>query len=242
MVYQGSKTKIVKDIIPILQSYVDNPNCKGYFEPFVGGCNVIDKIKCDHKYGSDIHPYLIALLQKVQNDIEDIPLHISEEEYLNVRDNKNNYPDWYVGLVGFCATYGTRYFGGYGRSTKPDGTPRDIPNERIRNLLKQAPNLAGIKFSCKNYFDTNTNIKNFVIYCDPPYKDTTKYNVETFDYERFYDWCVMMAKNNIVFISEYNMPQDKFECIWSKKVITPMGLNVENTERTEKLFKAKERL
>jgi hypothetical protein len=62
------------------------------------------------------------------------------------------------------------------------------------------------------------------------------------DYERFYDWCVMMAKNNIVFISEYNMPQDKFECIWSKKVITPMGLNVENTERTEKLFKVKERL
>lgn len=37
MVYQGSKNRLAKDLVPIIQSYVDNPNCVGYLEPFVGG-------------------------------------------------------------------------------------------------------------------------------------------------------------------------------------------------------------
>lgn len=52
MVYMGSKNRLSKDIVPIIQSYIDG-GCKGYLEPFVGGANIIDKIKCNNKYGSD---------------------------------------------------------------------------------------------------------------------------------------------------------------------------------------------
>ena len=45
MKYVGSKNRLAKQIAPIIQSYVDKPNCKGYIEPFVGGANMIDKIK-----------------------------------------------------------------------------------------------------------------------------------------------------------------------------------------------------
>ena len=56
MNYIGSKNRLSKELVPIIQSYIDNmPNCNGYLEPFVGGANVIDKIKCENKYGSDIH-------------------------------------------------------------------------------------------------------------------------------------------------------------------------------------------
>ena len=62
MVYLGSKNKLAKYIVPIIQKYIDDTNCKDYFEPFVGGANIIDKIKCENKYGNDINKYLIALL------------------------------------------------------------------------------------------------------------------------------------------------------------------------------------
>lgn len=51
-----------------------------------------------------------------------------------------------------------------------------------------------------------------VIYCDIPYEDTNVYNkAEGFDYERFYDWCEHQTQP--VFISSYQMPEDRFDCI-----------------------------
>lgn len=234
MKYIGSKNRISKELAPIIQSYVNNSD--GYIEPFVGGANMIDKIKCDNKYGSDIHKELISLLQHIQINIDDVSLHISEDEYIRVRDNKEQYEDWYVGLVGFCSTFSAKYFGGYARAFKNDKvTPRDMSNEAIKNLLKQAPNLKDIKFNCKDFRDIK-NINNYVIYCDPPYRDTTKYKTENFPYEEFYDWCRKMSKDNIVLISEYNMPED-FKCIWQKESKVNFDSNRKNSDkRVEKLF------
>lgn len=51
-----------------------------------------------------------------------------------------------------------------------------------------------------------------VIYCDIPYKDTNVYNkADSFDYERFYQWCERQTQP--VFISSYQMPTDRFDCI-----------------------------
>lgn len=196
---------------------------------------MIDKIRCYHKYGSDAHKYLIALLRHVQNNVDDLPDTITEDEYNAVRANMGDYPDWYVGLVGF-ATFGAKWFGGYPRGFKADGvTPRDITNEAIRNIKKQSPNLKGIEFSCRNFLDCPTNIKNFVIYCDPPYRDTTKYATGDFPYDKFYQWCKDMAKNNIVLISEYYMPDDGFECIWQGNLKCTLDKN-SRIDKTEKLF------
>ena len=241
MKYVGSKNRISKHIVPIIQSYIDDNNIRNYYEPFVGGGNIIDKINCKNKYGSDIHKYLIALLQQAQTDTSVFPKTYSEEFYTYVRehylDTDFEYPDWYVGLVGF-STYGAKFFGGYPRGYKSDGvTPRDIVNESIRNIIKQSPSLKGIRFACQDYTDTKP-IKNFVIYCDPPYKGTLKYKGSgDFNYDKFYDWCVKMAKDNIVLISEYDMPKDRFECIWQKDILCSIdNANSNGSNRTEKLF------
>ena len=47
MKYMGSKSRIAKYIVPIIQKYIDENRITTYFEPFVGGANVIDKIDCD---------------------------------------------------------------------------------------------------------------------------------------------------------------------------------------------------
>lgn len=59
-----------------------------------------------------------------------------------------------------------------------------------------------------------------VIYCDIPYKGTAGYidrhKGDGFDYDAFYDWCE--AQTVPVFISEYDMPADRFEVVaeWAK--------------------------
>ena len=107
---------------------------------------MIDKIRCEKRIGNDIHKELIAMWQEIQNGWE-FPMHISEEEYVKVRDNKNDYPDYYVGLVGFNATFGSKYFGGYARGFKTDKiTPRDIPNEALRNLKSQIASILNVDF------------------------------------------------------------------------------------------------
>ena len=53
-----------------------------------------------------------------------------------------------------------------------------------------------------------------VIYCDIPYEGTDGYLEKDsggFDYERFYDWCEHQTQP--VFISSYQMPEDRFDCI-----------------------------
>lgn len=230
MKYIGSKNRIAKDIVPLIQSYVDKT--QKYFEPFVGGGNIIDKIKAEKKIGYDIHPYLIALLKQAQKDYSVFPTEITKEEYTNVRLNPENYENWYVGLVGFCASYKGKWFGGYANDTIDNGRLRNYSNEAIRNLIKQAPNLNDIKFYCRDYYTANPN--GYVIYCDPPYRNTTKYATEDFNYDKFYEWCKRMAKDNVVLISEYWMP-DGFECIWSKSLKCHLDINGVQ-DKIEKLF------
>ena len=213
----GSKAKLAKYIVPIIQNEIDTNGSIYYMEPFVGGANIIDKIQCQNKIGYDINKYLIALLKQIQIDVSVFPKTITEEEYNKVKNNKDNYSDWYVGLVGFCASFSAMFFGGYARDKS---TGRDIPNEGIRNIIKQSPNLKDIHFEIKNYFNID-NIIGYTIYCDPPYFEKTskrqKYEGQNkFDENIFWDWCRKIGKNNTILISNYDAPND-FKCIFEKE-------------------------
>ena len=48
MKYMGSKSKIASDIVAIINSYIVVYDIDDYIEPFVGGCNVIDKVNCSN--------------------------------------------------------------------------------------------------------------------------------------------------------------------------------------------------
>lgn len=67
MKYVGSKSRIAPAIVPIIQDYIDKGGTATYIEPFVGGANVIDKIKAEYRVGFDKNGYLIALLQYVKS-------------------------------------------------------------------------------------------------------------------------------------------------------------------------------
>ncbi|EKS4345012.1 DNA adenine methylase [Clostridium botulinum] len=237
----GGKARLSKELVPIIQSYITE-DTKGYLEPFVGGANIIDKIKCKNKIGIDIHKELIELLKYAQVNNGNIPDDILKEEYSEVKNNKDKYPKWYVGLVGFCGSFGAKYFGGYAYDPRyiKRGSNGSAVKTSIKNLKKQSPKLKDIKFKCCNFLDLPIDkIKGYVIYCDPPYRDTTGYKTKAFPYEKFYEWVKKLSIHNKVLITEYNMP-DEFQCIWQKehKVLIDSNRksNNKNNDRIEKLF------
>lgn len=242
MIYQGSKARLRKFILPILQKCIDDNKVDTYIEPFVGGANIIDHIACHKRIGSDNNQELIALLKYIQSDnsISIAPDDCTFEHYKDVRENRklntNKYSVEYTALIGWFASYGGRYFdGGYGRDNRGE---RCIYRERLENAKEQAAFLKDIDFSCAD-FEEYKDVKGCVFYLDPPYKDTKMYNGKNFDSERFYDFARHISKNNYVFISEYDMPQD-FEIVWSKerKVLQKSNRTVADVA-TEKLFKYK---
>lgn len=123
MVYMGSKNRIAKELIPIITDQLQ-PTW-WYIEPFVGGANMIDKIQHPYKLGADSNKYLIALLKYVQ-DGNQLPEFLSREDYLKVKDNKESYPDWYVGFVGFICSYNGCFFGSYAGITDIKMVDREI--------------------------------------------------------------------------------------------------------------------
>ena len=73
-----------------------------------------------------------------------------------------------------------------------------------------------------------------VIYCDIPYEDTNVYNkAESFDYERFYQWCERQTEP--VFISSYDMPADRFDCIEEYTHRSTLSASANNLV-TERIF------
>lgn len=240
MVYQGSKDKISKYLIPIIQDYIEKNNIDTYIELMVGGCNLIDKVQCEKKIGCDINNDLITLLKYIQkdNEVSIAPLDCSFDHYKDVRVNKYNgkYPLEYVALIGYCASYGGRYFDG-GYATAGKSSQRNIYQERVKNLRKQAPLLNDIEFYCCDYFNFDfSKYKNALFYFDPPYKGTKQYSKDIFDYDKFYDFCRDLSKTNIALISEYDMPDD-FKCIWKKEVKVNQKSNRTTADKAiEKLF------
>ena len=236
--YVGSKSRIAKHIVPIIQSYIDSTSAVFYLEPFIGGANVIDKISCDRKIGYDINHYLIELF-KHRDQITSLPDEITQEEYAAVRKSyqmqDGKYPDWYIGAVGFLASYNGKFFGGRAGIVKTKiGTYRNYYDEAKRNVIAQLPNLQDVEFAEADY--RTLDLDHFhggVIYCDIPYKGTTGYEND-FNHDEFWKWAEQASETNVVLVSEQQAPEN-WRSIWSQ----PVKRTLDNASRqniTENLF------
>lgn len=168
MKYVGSKARISKFIAQILQKAIDENGIETYVEPFVGGSNMIEHIRCKNKYGYDNNQYLIAFWKEIQdgwNPLETVQM--SKDFYVQVKNNKEKYPKHIVALCGLCATYNAKWFGGYaGIVHTKTGVQRNYYNEAVRNVLKQREHIVDVVYDYKH--EQDIDIQNAVIYCDPP--------------------------------------------------------------------------
>lgn len=231
MKYMGSKNRIAKYIVPILEKAYFENECEIFIDACCGGCNLIDKINPNiPRYANDYNEYLIEMYKAVCSGW--LPNNnYTEEHYKYIRENKEH-NKILTAYFGFALSYGGKWFGGWCRDKDKK---RNYVLEAYNNALKQFPKLKDIVFSNKSIIEIKPT-KKALIYCDIPYRNTTKYKNE-FPYDYFYKWCKeMKEQGHNVFISEYEMPSEFIE-VWSSNPITSSLTKETGSKKAiEKLF------
>lgn len=246
--YHGGKKRIGKEISEIIVdesihiSEDEGWKIKGYCEPFCGMLGVYQHIpelfeeeglKLKYKAG-DNNKSVIMMWNQAKKGWKP-PTQMSEKRYNQLN---NSPPSAEKGYVGHQYSFGSQFFKGYIGKYKTKS-----------NYLNVAQNVSKIGKHMNDYnvvfndglYTQYSNIKNYVIYCDPPYIGAEQRYKNSFDSNAFYNWCRKMSENNIIFISEYNAPKD-FEKIWSKnikvtgKTISKKYGKGNSSNRSEKLF------
>ena len=230
MQYMGGKSRISKQIAEILNSAIDKNT--PFVSLFCGSCAIESKVQADVKILNDKHPYLIAMWQALQNGWMP-PDVVTKEEYYRVKANMDENPAL-TGFVGFGCSFGGKWWGGYAKDKRGD----DYCGQAKRGLLKDLVGIQSATFTCLDYHDVKIP-DGAVVYCDPPYANTTGYTVGQFDTNEFWDYMRQLSKRCDVYISEESAPDD-FECIWSKEKVRTLEKN-DNVGRVkvEKLLKYK---
>lgn len=228
MQYFGGKAKIAKYIVSYLEE-VRKEN-QIYIEPFVGGANIVSKMSGVRK-AYDFNEYLIEMYKAVQNGYE-LPNIITEKDYKNIKENKDKNKAL-TGFVGFGCSFAGKWFGGYARDY---GSKREYAETSKRSLLKKMATMQDVEFVYADY--KTLSFENCLIYCDPPYRNTTKFSgTPDFDTDEFWNVMRNWSKNNDVYISEYDSPDD-FKCVLEIPTKTDIRNSKNKMEsKIEKLFK-----
>lgn len=230
MRYMGGKSRISKQIAEVLNSAIDKNT--SFVSLFCGSCAIESKVQTNVKILNDKHPYLIAMWQALQNGWMP-PDVVTKEEYYRVKANMDENPAL-TGFVGFGCSFGGKWWGGYVN----DKRGYNYCAMEKRSLLKDLPGVQSATFTCLDYRDVEIP-DGAVVYCDPPYVNTTGYTVGQFDTNEFWDYMRQLSKRCDVYISEESAPND-FECVWSQELTRTLDHNKSNQpKKVEKLFKYK---
>lgn len=226
MRYQGGKDRLSKYIIPILEDY--RLSDQVYLEPFVGGGSVLSRMS-GRRIASDIHYPLIAMYRALQQGWNP-PSAVSKGEYEDAQQQSHKYAAHELAFIGYGCSWGGKWFGGYA-----SGEQRNYSNESRQNLLSM--DLSSVDLLCGPYWMYRP--ENMLIYCDPPYEESTKYkSAEQFDHLRFWLTMRWWAQDNVVFVSErVKVPTDVAELVW--EIPHTGGIRSNNEKPTEKLYRVK---
>lgn len=89
-------------------------------------------------------------------------------------------------------------------------TPACLESLERLERLQSLQSLESLETQRGDYRNLAMDDADGVIYCDPPYKNAKGYDAK-FDHDAFHEWC--LEQKLPVYISEYSMPEDRFDCI-----------------------------
>lgn len=231
MKYVGSKNSIAKYILLYVLS--ERKKDQWYVEPFVGGGNIIDKVR-GNRIGADANYYLIECLKLIRDNPESLPKNkneINENKYLNIKNKNKIVADGLYGYYGFALSYGGKWWAGYCRNKRGD----DYAKQAFNSACKQSFRIKKVDFVFSDYKELVIPAQS-IIYCDPPYINTTNYKTGEFNHQKFYDWTRGKVKEgHKVYISEYQAPDDFVE-IWARTKNSILSNDNVNKKGIEKLF------
>ena len=235
MKYLGGKYILGKRLAPLVKGYLEPHHT--YVEPMVGGGGMLSHmLNIDNPIiANDIDMEVIAFWQSLQNGRSDFPQHLTREKYYDIKNHSTD--SALRAYVGYGCSFGGKKWGGYAQNKRGtnyamlEKTSANRMMESFRNFAMEAYNGSiqmgelfrkrkELTFTSGSYLDMVLP-ENCVIYCDPPYKNTTGMNTYKFDHNIFYDWVLKRAsQGDIILISEYDCPigQKIFEYKKTQKI------------------------
>ena len=214
-------------------------------EPYVKVCWSFGNNMRDYLYSKEIEPYKKALhYARVFNDFslfEEMDIHL--KDYSRIECNKNKklikekYIAWYLKNNTDCKK----------ENLQAIEKAIDKPRQEIIQALHSFDRLQSLESlerlgrlgrlgRLQKYnlsYDEVPICQDSILYCDIPYKNTNKYLDKDFNFEKFYLWCEKQTEP--VFVSSYEMPEDRFACIASFKHRSILCATA-NNEVVEKVF------
>jgi len=223
----GSKAKHANDILKIVLA-ARKPG-QYYVEPFVGGANVmshVPTVEAEHGYatgprlGCDINRYMVALHTALAAGWQP-PRDLKPQEYRLIKARPDDFPPELVAFVATGVTFGSMWFGEYVK----DGPGENRCRQSADSCLRDAPGLTGAEFRHWEFNSDDMSAflkahKPALVYCDPPYVNTTSYagakktikvgdslGANTWKASKFWKWAdALVDEGHSVFVSEYTGP------------------------------------
>lgn len=244
--YHGGKQRIGKRLSQVIvdESLVIASNkgitIDGYCEPFCGMLGVYQYIPQLYKKNGLILNYLagdinnnVIMMWKDTQKGWIPPTIVTEEQYNQIKNSIDCSAE--KGYVGHQYSFKGQQFKAYA----PKYGKKIDSTSASNKVVKISNQLSTVEFSNCDYTQYS-NLKNYVIYCDPPYSNTQcvyydGLDIKKFDNKKFWDWCIDMSKHNIVFVSEYSAPDD-VKLIWSHTSNLTTNSHKTKKSRTEKLY------
>ena len=199
----GGKTKVGKKIATELIKILNDKNgLSSYIEPFCGMCGVLYRF-CEicpsdiSISASDKNGSIIQMWKSFQDGWRPEAT-CSNEKFMSLKSITTSSPE--KGFYGHAMTFGGLYFQCYQESLE-----KSLPSVS-KKCSAMAQTMKDVKFSSGEY-TLFTEVRNALIFCDPPYSKHNRYYDEenkrmVFDTSVFWDWCVHMSKYNVVVINE----------------------------------------
>ena len=232
MQYQGGKANIARHIAPQIIAAKWATDATTYIEPFMGGAAVFAQVApyFERAIGSDAHPDIMFMWQAAVTGWKP-PAKLTEQEW---RELKTAEPSALRGFAGFGCSFGGKWFAGYAKNNQQ----YDYVNQARRSVVALARRIRGAQLLIGDYTMHTPSVgPHTVIYCDPPYANTTPYqNAGSFDSAQF--WSTMaewVGLGATVLVSEYDAPP-KWQSVWSIGKRVTMNKDDNLRRATEHLF------
>ena len=229
MQYQGGKSRIAGVIAAKIREL--HPTAAEIWEPFCGGGAVtLALAKAGFRvHASDNHEDLILMWQALMRGETEPFVDVTEAEYAAL---KTAPPSARRGFVGYAASFGAAWWGGWARDT----TQR-------RNFLREARDnnarLVGLDITF-THTDYTTAPDDVLVYADPPYVGTKPYKGSpAFDHTAFWSW--VRLRKGPTFISELTGPEN-IDIVWRKAHNSQNASNSPTTKATARIITREERL
>ena len=231
MQYMGGKGRIAGDIAAVMRERIDWTRKTDYLEPFVGGGWVLPHMVSGFSSVriGDAHRDLIMLWSALREGWVP-PDHVSKDEYDALRIAQ---PSPLRAFVGFGLSFGGKFFGGYASNARGD----DFCGAAKRGLtkkteaVKQADEIFQLPFWMWSVGPET------VVYCDPPYANTTGYS-QSGDWDPDWFWFIVQSWANQgaqVFVSEYSAPLGT-PVLWEREVRSSLKKDDNKTTAVERLY------